>query len=192
MRSNWQLLSLALLLTGGLSTPLKVPRGLLVKRTNPSIGNGFSSQQTTQLNDGFRDAIELSSYALMAIDGPIFTKYFNAGDADLVRNTFLAIMGNPSDPNNPDVTGSSKLGGISIVQDYADADGDLACDGQTMAELRDWSTDNPKLVMCDPGFGHGGIGKGYGSVPSVDCGFIGDQVNWRMDTIGSILLHEYT
>lgn len=64
-----------------------------------------------------------------------------------------------------------------------------------MAELRDWDTDNPTIVLCDPAaFGHGGIGKGYGngSVPAGECGFFDPRVSWKMETLGSILLHEYT
>jgi len=193
MLSNWKLLAAAaLLLTEAAANPLIVPRGRLGKRSNPTIGSGFNTQQTTQLNDGFLDAIKLASSAYSAVGGSIFKKYFNDGDANKVRNVFLNIMGNPSDPSKPDPTGSSKLGDISIVQDYPDAGGDLACDGETMAELRDWGTNNPKLVMCGPGFGHGGINKGYNNVPEINCAYIGDRVNWRMDTMGSILLHEYT
>lgn len=191
MLGHWKLLAAALLLTEAAATPL-VPRGRLVKRTNPTIGTGFNTQQTSQLNDGFHDAIELASYAYNAVGGPIFDKYFNSGDADLVRGVFLNIMGNPADTNNPDPTGNAKLGTITIKQDYLDADGDLACDGSTMAELRDYAGTSPTIVMCDAGFGHGGIAKGYGTVPVIDCAYIGDRLNWKMDTMGSILLHEYT
>jgi hypothetical protein len=191
MLGHRKLLAVALLLAEAAATPL-VPRGRLVKRTNPSIGTGFNTQQTSQLNDGFHDAIELASAAYNAVGGPIFDKYFNSGDADLVRGVFLNIMGNPADPNNPDPTGNAKLGTITIGQDYPDTDGDLACDGETMAELRDYDGTSPTIVMCDAGFGHGGIGKGYGTVPVIDCTYIGDRLNWKMDTMGSILLHEYT
>ena len=89
--------------------------------------------------------------------------------------------------------GNSLLGDISIVVDYEDDDGDMACDGETMAELRDWSTSSPKLVVCaGPGFGHGGIGKGYTDVDTVECDRFDDRVSWKMETLGSILLHEYT
>jgi hypothetical protein len=77
--------------------------------------------------------------------------------------------------------------------DYEDEDGDLACDGDTMAELRDWKTSSPKLVVCaGAGFGHGGIGKGYTDVETVRCERFDDRVSWKMETLGSILLHEYT
>lgn len=89
--------------------------------------------------------------------------------------------------------GNALLGDISIVVDCKDKKGVLACDGETMAELRDWSTPNLTLIVCAaPGFGHGGIGKGYTNVDTVECGRFDDRVSWKMETLGSILLHEYT
>jgi len=69
----------------------------------------------------------------------------------------------------------------------------MACDGRTMAELRDWETSNPKLIICaGPGFKHGGISDGYDGVDAVVCDNLDDRVSWKMETLGSILLHEYT
>lgn len=88
--------------------------------------------------------------------------------------------------------GNALLSDMSIVVDYKDKKGMLACDSETMAELRDWSTPNPKLIVCaGPGFGHGGIGKGYTNVDTVECGRFDDRVSWKTETLGSILLHEY-
>jgi hypothetical protein len=90
------------------------------------------------------------------------------------------------------VGGSDLLGKITVVPDYKDG-GVLACDGDTMAELRDYMSDSPKLVICDgPGFGHGGIDLGYTGVPRVGCDTLDPRVSWKMETLGSILLHEYT
>jgi hypothetical protein len=82
-----------------------------------------------------------------------------------------------------------------------------------MAALRYPDTDNPKvrflagrtltcaadrlkMVICaGGGFGHGGIAKGYDNVNAIDCAFTklnGGRVSWRMETLGSIILHEYT
>jgi len=90
--------------------------------------------------------------------------------------------------------GNTLLGQITISPDFPDADGDLTCDDpETMAELRDWNTDNPTIVLCNPAaLGHGGIGKSYGSVPAVQCDALDPRVSWKMETLGSILLHEYT
>lgn len=191
---------IALLASTSIATPLKdapaAVRGL-VKRTNPSIDSAFSDQQKTQLSDGFKNAMELAAYAVIALADDsqrkgIFNKYFNEGDRDLVRQVFLKILGDPADPQNPDPTGSDKLGGITVKKDFPDADGDLSCDDSTMAELRDFDEDNPTLVMCDGAFGHGGIGLGYTNVQEINCDWIGDRLTWHMDTMGSILLHEYT
>lgn len=169
----------------------------LLKRTNPSVDSAFNDQQKTQLSDGFKNAIELAAYAVISIDADndrknIFNKYFNEGDRALVRSVFLKIMGDPADPQNPDETGSATLGGITVKQDFPDSDGDLSCDASTMAELRDYDEDDPTLVMCPGSFGHGGIGLGYDNVQEINCDWIGDRVTWHMDTMGSILLHEYT
>lgn len=53
------------------------------------------------------------------------------------------------------------------------------------------------MVVCDSAFTHGGIDKGYGSipglsVPAVVCDNFDEHVSWKMDTLGAILLHEYT
>jgi len=64
------------------------PTRSLEKRTPPSIASGFTPQQTTQINDAFSDALELCNYVLTIPSGivdPIFAKYFNPGDRDLVN-----------------------------------------------------------------------------------------------------------
>ncbi|KAI9667809.1 MAG: hypothetical protein M1821_000628 [Bathelium mastoideum] len=158
------------------------------KRAAPSIASGFTAQQTTQLTDAFTDALELASYVATASQDAVFAKYFNIGDKDTVNNVFNNILG--GDPNGQ---GSDLLSSITITPDYPDSNGVLACDGETMAEMRDWSTDSPKVIVCDPaGFGHGGIGKSYETVAAVSCGNFDPRVSWKMETLGSILLHEYT
>lgn len=62
------------------------------KRTPPRIATGFTAQQTIQITDGFRDALQLASYALTfprSMVDPIFEKYFNASDHDLVDSKRL-------------------------------------------------------------------------------------------------------
>ena len=111
-----------------------------------------------------------------------------SSDVKYKPDVFNNILG--GDPNGQ---GSDLLSSITITPDYPDDNGDLSCDGETMAELRDWNTDSPKIVVCDPaGFGHGGIGKGYGTVTAVGCDSFDPRVSWKMETLGSILLHEYT
>ncbi len=70
-----------------------------------------------------------------------------------------------------------------------------------MAETRDGDDDSkedPTIIFCGPGLAHGDINKGYdiGQITpgpqAVNCEFIGDRVTWKMETLGSVLLHEHT
>lgn len=72
-----------------IAAPILKATRLVHKRYPPSIASGFTAQQTTQITDAFRDALELASYALTAPSGTvdlIYTKYFNTGDRDLVNS----------------------------------------------------------------------------------------------------------
>lgn len=67
-----------------------------------------------------------------------------------------------------------------------------------MGATRNGDTDNPTMIICPSGLAHGGINKGYnvGEDPpgpsAVTCQTIGDRVTWQMDTLGAVILHEYT
>ena len=165
----------------------------LTRRANPSLDSSFgaSDTETQQINDAFFDAIELASTAVVEdidTNGPIFAKYFNDADKATVRSVFMNIMGNPADPMNPDTTGNDLLGKITVTR--SDPDGDCAADATLMAQLARYATDTPLLEVCPvAGFGHGGIGK---DPNKVICENLGDTVSWRMETLGSILLHGYT
>lgn len=165
----------------------------LVKRTDPTLDGSFGNgdPETQQIKDAFFDAIELASYAVVTdldTNGPIFGKYFNDADKTTVRDVFMNIMGNPSDLKNPDPTGNGLLGQITVTR--SDPDGDCAADAALMAVLSNYDTGSPLLEVCPvAGFGHGGIGK---DPHKVVCDNLGDTVSWRMETLGSILLHEYT
>ncbi|SLM37515.1 Metallopeptidase, catalytic domain [Lasallia pustulata] len=165
----------------------------LTRRANPSLDSSFgaSDTETQQINNAFFDAIELASYAVVAdidTNGPIFAKYFNLADKGTVRSVFMSIMGNPADVMNPGTTGNDLLGKITVTR--SDPDGDCAADATLMAQLAQYDTDTPLLEVCPgAGFGHGAIGKDPNKVV---CENLGDTVSWRMETLGSILLHEYT
>ena len=187
------LLSVFVDITFAIPTALST-RNRLIKRTNPSLDNSFGANdvETQQIKDAFFDAQELINYAITEdIDrnGPIFGKYFNTGDKATVRDVFFNIAGRPADINNPpDTTGSNLLGSITVTR--SDPDGDCAADPTIMAQLTSYTSQNPLLEVCPKaGFGHGGIGK---DPNQVNCDTIGDTVSWRMETLGSILLHEYT
>jgi len=70
---------------------------------------------------------------------------------------------------------------------------------ENIAELRDYKTAYPKMILCDAASTHGGIGKSYGTipvppfgVPAVGCNKFDKEVSWKMDTLGATILHEYT
>lgn len=82
----------ALFAASTLTAPALKPTPSIQKRTPPRIASGFTAQQTTQITDAFRDALELSSYVLVTsspVVDPIFAKYFNPADHDLVNGECL-------------------------------------------------------------------------------------------------------
>jgi hypothetical protein len=80
-----------------------------------------------------------------------------------------------------------------VVKDFKDDnDGEMSCIENTQAELRDSETDNPKLVVCPLALKMGAIGKGWSDAPAVTCGNLYPRISRKMDTIGFVLLHEYT
>jgi len=90
--------------------------------------------------------------------------------------------------------GAGILGDITITPDYAKPDGALTCTDPTiMAAMRDKDTDNPKIILCPKaGLGHGGIGTGFAGASTVGCSNFGSRVGWKMETLGSILVRQYT
>jgi hypothetical protein len=98
--------------------------------------------------------------------------------------------------------GNDKLSSIRVSLDFP-VDEEMACDPTddddtrvVEARLRGDRTDNPFMVLCPSAFTHGGIDKGYGkipffNVPKVSCENFGSRVSWKMDTLGSTIMHEY-
>lgn len=93
---------------------------------------------------------------------------------------------------------SEKLRQLTFRADYADSEGTMACDeARFMGETRDEATDNPTVILCKSAFRHGAINDPGTIIPddaikAVTCANIGDRVTWRMDTMGAVILHEYT
>ena len=170
----------------------------LMRRMNPSLNSSFGAfdLETQQINDAFLDAIELASYAITSdidTNGPIFGKYFANADKAIVRDVFMNIIGRPSNPSNPNPYGSVTLGRITVTR--SDPDGDCAADPRLMAQLTAYDTATPTLEVCPiAGLRHGSIGRGppRRGPNVVECENLGNTVSWRMETLGSILLHEYT
>jgi hypothetical protein len=103
---------------------------------------------------------------------------------------FRAMLGD----NPEDGEGSALLGNIKIVPDYKDPDDQqFSCDGTTSAEMRDAGGKNPEIIICPKaGFGHGGLSKDYNGVKAISCSEFDSRVSWKMESLGSILVHEYT
>jgi hypothetical protein len=85
-------------------------------------------------------------------------------------------------------------------------------DPSTMAETRDGKTTDPddgahpKIIVCDIAVAHGGIDRAFKTEQPTRGGIVaigpdaitcdsvsddGDRTTWRMETLGSIILHEY-
>ena len=122
---------------------------------------------------------------------------------DSVLGVFSNIIGKDTSPGNQDGDPrqkdepcSSELSSITVMVDSADEDGEFTCtERETMGGTRHGDLDNPDMILCESGLAHGGINKGYDDKkgPSaVTCDTIGDRVTWRMDTLGAVILHEYT
>jgi hypothetical protein len=103
------------------------------------------------------------------------------------------------DPPQQDEPCSSELSAITVRADFANENGVFSCTSPLiMGATRGGNTDNPTMILCPSGLAHGGINKGYdvGEDPpgpsAVTCHTIGDRVTWAMDTLGAVILHEYT
>lgn len=106
----------------------------------------------------------------------------------LVTEVFNKITGDDVSSG----AGSASLGRITISQDYQDENGNWACEDGGLAELRLFDTNRPRLIICADAFAYGGIDRGYNGVSAVTCDTIGNTVSYRLNTLGSVLIHEYT
>lgn len=90
--------------------------------------------------------------------------------------------------------GNSLLADFTVVKGSKHKDGQLSCnDPKVDAELLETDTDKPKLVVCPRAFTRGAFsGKGYPGAPVVTCDRCYPRISKQMETIGMILLHEYT
>ena len=104
-----------------------------------------------------------------------------------VHGVFKNIIGGDS------VNYAKLLADIVFKPDFLDAEGFKSCtDPIYMGATRDGDSDHPKVITCDSGFKHGSIRKAVRDAPKeVTCKTIGKTTSWRMDTVGSIILHEY-
>lgn len=66
------------------------------------------------------------------------------------------------------------------------------CSKHTIAEVRDAEIVDPKIIVCKSAFQYGGIVQEYPGVVKVTCDNIGTAASTKMETLGSLLLHEFT
>lgn len=132
----------------------------------------------------------------------MFNKYFPDASATTVRKVFKQTIGDDTTPGGAGQranTCSAELTNIKIVNDFENDKKKFACSApDVFAALRDNEEDTPKLILCPAAYNHGSINKAYnvGFNPPgpglTSCDTIGDRVSYRMETLGAILLHEYT
>lgn len=151
----------------------------------------------------FNDAFELAGYATTVIDDPsrqaIFTKYFNEEDRANVRKVFSTIWTQPTDPEAPAADGGSPFLGEILVQQK---DSRNLCGEERLIAYIDQNNapDDVALVLCPRAFNKKGVTVIEGQDPQGDgkenhyltCDAIGDNVSFRMNSLGMTLLHEYT
>jgi hypothetical protein len=151
----------------------------------------------------FNDAFELAAYATTVIDDPnrqnIFTKYFNEGDRANVRKVFSTIWTQPTDTNAPAADGGSSFLGEIMVQQTDSRN--LCGDPRLIAYLDQNNAPNDvAIVLCPRAFNKKGVTAINGQDPQGDgkenhyltCEAIGDNVSFKMNSLGMTLLHEYT
>jgi hypothetical protein len=151
----------------------------------------------------FADAFELASYATTVIDDPnrqgIFTKYFNEEDRANVRKVFTTIWTQPEDQNAPAADGGSPFLGEIMVQQSDSRN--LCGDPRLIAYLDQNNAPNDvAIVLCPRAFNKKGVTAIEGQDPQgpgsenhyLTCDAIGDNVSFRMNSLGMTLLHEYT
>lgn len=88
---------------------------------------------------------------------------------------------------------------ITIVEDFPYGDAmETACgDGKSFAQLRDWTAQRPRLVICPAAFKHASSFplEGAPTWPGVEqltCDNVGEHVSWKMLTMATIFVQKYT
>jgi hypothetical protein len=187
----------------------------LVKRAGPSISNSWTDPvQVGQIQRGIRDACDLAHagfYELTNNRGypsTIYNKYFPNGDNGFDLANAGAVLGNIVQATFDGTTNTDCADGLSeitISPDFPNPKNDnkMSCtDPSVMASLRNGRGPNhPILIVCPNALKQGNIGPDQLKVGGVDapspvtCAFVaqnGLRTTYRMTTLGSIILHEYT
>lgn len=170
-----------------------------------------------QVEQGIIDACVLAQSGFLEVkakqagNSRIYDKYFpdkNRGsDLNNVRTTFGNIVQvKQGEPPFLSTDCSAFLSHITISPDIPNPDNEnqISCtDASTMASMRyaNSQTKNPIMILCESALQHGNIGPtqitvdGEDAPPPVTCDMVqknGLRTTWRMNTLGAIILHEYT
>jgi hypothetical protein len=91
------ILTMAVLVAGAVAAPVKsIPTRSLSKRSTPTIGEGFTAQETKQIFDAHRDAMQLASYVVSHNNDDMINKYFDSDDRQTVIGQFSGFnIGSP-------------------------------------------------------------------------------------------------
>lgn len=74
---------------------LLLPSRSVQNRATPTIGNGFTAQETVQILDGLKDAFTLASYGIHNFPASVYVKYFEPADVELVLGKFHQSQKSP-------------------------------------------------------------------------------------------------
>ena len=149
------------------------------------------------METAFNDALELADYVVRRgfdNDPDIFTKYFDEGDRAKVREVFVTIGSNGKELPETGATGNDLLDKL-LVQT---TDDDQFCDTGVLSYLINKKT-KPYIVLCPAAFNKLATTQLKGADAQTDdgrkyyatCEKLGDNVSYRMNTLGATLLHEY-
>jgi hypothetical protein len=106
------ILTMATLMAGAVAAPVKsIPTRSLHKRSTPTIGDGFTAQETKQIFDAHRDAMQLASYVVSYNTDDIMNKYFDSGDHQTVVGQFSIFK-----PDYPQATEVANLTQMSLTR----------------------------------------------------------------------------
>lgn len=170
--------------------------GYLVKRGEPQTVEP-PPNQLDKMETAFHDAMELCAYVLNGIDSDtkIFPKYFKECDRALIKDVFHTIYTCSKCAPDAGIMGNEMLDRIFVRVD--DVDG--LCNDQMLSYMDDKDPNKPFIVLCPNAFKKKAVTMLRGKKPTdpdshefyIDCPAFGDNVSYRMNSLGMTLLHGY-
>jgi hypothetical protein len=129
-------------------------------------------------------------------DSKIFNHYFPDKAVEAVQGVFHSTIS-----NEKGACSNLKLSQISVIQDAPPGKAQACVLPSIMAELEDWTTSNPKMIICPSNLKKGNIEvslPGIG-IPAPVVGDdqpendrhparigLGERTSWRTSTLGSV------